>query len=141
MATDTRCEPKTLLTTVGIVEKKPPFAAPLTMTKNASGARPVETGQMANMLTALTSRHMSRVLSAPSLSQSRPHKTRPTAEEKLKPASRPAPVDDDSPTDWLYSGRKKGGTSSGNVATAPATNTTRKPGSLKRRLWGWGSTT
>lgn len=97
MATDTLAEPKTFPTTVGIVEKKPPFPTPLTMTKTANGASVVEAGHSASILTALMIKDRKRVFSAPIRSQSRPHKIRPTADEKLKPASRPAPVLDDSP--------------------------------------------
>lgn len=124
MATDTLCEPNTLPTTVGIDEKKPPFAAPLTTTKNARGPRPVDAGQTANRVMALMNRQKKRVFREPNLSQSRPLRTLPTADDMLKPAKSPAPVEVERPMDALYNGRKKGGTSSGNVATAPAAKTT-----------------
>lgn len=120
MATDTRWEPNTLPTTVGMTEKKPPLATPLMMTKMASAASDVDVGQMTSMVKALSAKHRNRVFKAPILSQNNPQRTRPTAEAKLNPASRPAPVDDESPTDRLYRGRKNGGTRSGNVAMAPA---------------------
>lgn len=116
------------------MEKKPPFAAPLTITNTAKGAIVSDTGQMANMLMALMRRQKNSVLSAPSLSQRRPQRTLPTADEKLKPAKSPAPVDVDSPIDELYSGKKKGGTSRGKVATAPAMKTMRKRASLNSDL-------
>lgn len=97
IATDTLAEPKTFPTTVGIVEKNPPFAAPLMMTKIARGARVVEAGQRASILTAVSISEMNSVLSAPILSQSSPQTIRPTAEQRLNPARRPAPVLDGSP--------------------------------------------
>src|SRR3569833_117815 len=134
LATATRAEPNTLPTTVGIVAKKPPFAAPLMTTKAARGPRVVEAGHRASILTALSMSDISNVLRAPSRSQSKPQMMRPIADEKLKPARRPAPVLDDSPIELLYRGKKKGGTSRGNVATAPAAKMIRKPKSRKRRL-------
>ncbi len=101
MATDTRAEPKTLPITVGIVEKNPPLAAPLITTKTASGAKVIEAGHSASMLTAVRVSEINKVFSAPSLSHIKPHIMRPTAEEKLKPARRPAPVLEDSPIERL----------------------------------------
>jgi hypothetical protein len=134
IATVTRAEPKTFPTTVGMVEKKAPFAMPLTMTNTASGAKVVEAGQRASMLNVVRRREVESVFSAPNESHSRPERIRPTAEAKLKPARRPAPVLVDSPMDRLYRGRKKGGTRSGNVPTAPAMKIKRKLMSLKSRL-------
>ena len=92
MATDTRAEPKTLPTTVGIVEKKPPFAEPLIITKAMSGPMEPETGQSTKILSALSSRDRKSVLSEPNLSHANPHETRPMADEKLKAATKPAPA-------------------------------------------------
>ncbi|KAI6765429.1 hypothetical protein HG530_006499 [Fusarium avenaceum] len=49
MAVDTRAEPNTLPTTVGIDEKKPPFIKPFRTAKTANGARVVEAGQRASI--------------------------------------------------------------------------------------------
>jgi hypothetical protein len=135
IAVGTLADPKTFPTTVGIVAKKPPFAAPLMTTKRARGARVVDDGHRASILTAVSTREMKRVLRGPNLSQRRPQMIRPIADEKLKPASNPAPVLEDSPIDRLYRGIKNGGTSNGNVPTAPAAKTSRNPGSLKSRLF------
>lgn len=116
------------------MEKKPPLATPLIITNIAKEARDVEFGQITNIVKAFNARQIKSVLSAPIRSQNRPHITRPIAEEKLKPARRPAPVDDDRPTDLLYNGRKKGGTSNGNVAIAPARKMVRNPPSLNKFL-------
>lgn len=134
MATDTRCEPKTLPTTVGMVEKNPPFAIPLKMTKIAKDASDLEIGHITNMVMAFNNRQKNRVFKAPNRSQKRPHKARPIAEEKLNPANRPAPVADESPTDRLYNGRKNGGTNNGKVPTAPAINMIKNLESLNRDL-------
>ena len=101
IATDTRADPNTFPTTVGMVEKKPPLPAPLMMTKTARGARVVEAGQRASILRALSIRDRKRALSAPILSQSTPQRMRPTAEEKLNPATRPAPALVERPTALL----------------------------------------
>ena len=123
-------------TTVGIVAKKPPLDAPLIMTKAIIGANVVDTGHRASMLRALSVKASKSALSDPSLSQRKPDTILPMAEEKLKPATRPAPALDDRPIEWLHSGRKKGGTRRGNVPTAPAMNKTTKRKSRKRRLQG-----
>lgn len=120
MATATRADPNTLPTTVGIVEKKPPFAAPLITTNTASGATAVDSGHSANMLKAVNMNEMKRVFSGPKTSHANPLAIRPNALAKLKPATSPAPVLDDMPRELLYSGRKNGGTNRGNVPIAPA---------------------
>jgi hypothetical protein len=51
----------------------------------------------------------------------------------LKPASRAAPVLEGSPSECVYRGRKKAGTKSAKVATAPAKNTMRKGKSPNKR--------
>lgn len=86
-------------TTVGIVEKKPPFETPLIMTKATMGPSDVETGQMARILTADRNRETKSTLSAPNASQKAPQQIRPMAEEKLNPATRPAPVEEERPMD------------------------------------------
>lgn len=120
IATATRADPNTLPTTVGMVEKKPPFAAPLITTNTASGATLVDSGHSASMLKAVSMNDMKSVFSGPTTSLRNPHPMRPNALAKLKPASRPAPVLADMPSELLYSGRKKGGTNRGNVPMAPA---------------------
>lgn len=122
ITTLTRALPNTLLATVGIVQKNPPFDSPLMTTNSASGPKVVEAGQMANMLRAVKSIDVNRTLMAPNLSQQIPQIIRPTAEDRVKPATRPAPVLDEKPRDLAYSGRKKGGTYSGNVPIAEATH-------------------
>ena len=92
MATLTLALPKTPPATVGMVAKKPPFAAPLTITKVMSGPNEVEAGQRTNILTAEVINARNSEFKGPIKSQSNPEKSRPTAEEKLKPATRPAPA-------------------------------------------------
>jgi hypothetical protein len=75
-----------------MIAKKPPFAAPLIITKAMSGANEVETGHRTNILTADTINARRSEFNGPIRSQSRPERSRPTAEEKLKPATRPAPA-------------------------------------------------
>jgi hypothetical protein len=65
IATPTLAEPNTLPTTVGIVEKKPPFPAPLMITNAMRGARVLDTGHNASILIALSSSEMRRVFSGP----------------------------------------------------------------------------
>ena len=134
IATETLAEPKTLPTTVGIVEKNPPFAAPLMMTKAIRGATVLDTGHNTSMLNALKRRDRKSVLSGPTRSPRNPNPSLPRAEEKLKPATKPAPVLVERPSDALYSGRKNGGTKRGKVATAPAMKSTTNWKLRKRRL-------
>lgn len=101
MATDTLWEPNTLLTTVGIVAKKAPFAAPLMMTKTTSGPKESETGQMTNMLRVVRDKPTKSVLRGPRASAARPELKRPMAEEMLKPAMRPAPALGERPREAL----------------------------------------
>jgi hypothetical protein len=84
--------PKTLPATVGMVAKKPPLAAPLMITNAMSGLNEVETGQRTNILTADVIKARNSEFKGPIRSQSNPEKSRPTADEKLKPATRPAPA-------------------------------------------------
>ncbi|GMF70098.1 unnamed protein product [Aspergillus oryzae] len=99
IATDTRAEPNTFPTTVGMVEKKPPLPIPLIITKTINGPMDVETGQRISMLRALSKRDMNRVFSGPSLSLQKPHISLPTAEEKLNAATTPAPTPEFIPID------------------------------------------
>jgi hypothetical protein len=99
IATLTLAEPKTFPTTVGIVEKNPPFAIPLIITNATSGATELDTGQRTSMLTALSSRERKSVFSGPNLSLKNPHMSLPRAEEKLKAATTPAPTEDFIPSE------------------------------------------
>lgn len=110
IATLTLALPKTLPATVGIVAKKPPLAAPLIMTNAISGPSEVETGQKINILTAEVIRAKNNEFNGPIRSQRRPEMSRPTADEKLKLATRPAPALGARWREDAYSGRKKGGT-------------------------------
>ena len=141
IATDSLAEPKTFPTTVGMVAKNDPFDAPFTTTNRIIGPRVVETGHNASMLMALRENAMNSVFSGPSLSQRKPEKIRPMADEKLNPETRPAPVLDDRPIDRLYNGRKNGGTRRGNVPTAPARNKVVKRRSRNRLLYEMSANT
>ena len=105
MAMGTRADPNTFPTTVGMVEKNPPFAIPLIMTKTTSGPIDVDTGQRTSMLTALSRRDIKRVFSGPRASQHMPQPNRPIADEKLNAATRPAPTLDFIPMVLVYKGR------------------------------------
>lgn len=95
--TDTLADPKTLPTTVGIVAKKPPLAIPLIITKAMRGPKVLDTGHKINMLPALRIRETKSVFNGPTASLMNPQVNRPMAEEKLKPATRPAPAPEDNP--------------------------------------------
>lgn len=101
MAIETLADPNVLLTTVGMVAKKPPFEAPLTTTKTASGASEVDAGHSVSMLIAVSMREPMSVLRGPNTSQKWPQMMRPTADEKLNAARSPAPVLEDSPMERL----------------------------------------
>lgn len=139
MATDTLADPNTFPTTVGIVEKNPPFAIPLMITNTTNGPMDVETGQMISILRALSNSETNSVLSPPMVSLANPQVSLPKAEEKLNAATTPAPAAEPNPRESVYRGRKKGGTSSGNVAMAPAAKRSRKRMSRNRRLVSWES--
>lgn len=96
-ATPTLALPNTLLTTVGIVEKKPPLLAPLSRTNTTKGPSVVEAGQMASMLSAVSAFDRKRAFSAPMRSLRKPVRMRPTADEMLKPATSAAPAPDENP--------------------------------------------
>src|SRR5271170_1717663 len=101
IAMETLAEPNTAPTTVGIMAKKPPLAAPLIMTKAINGPSVLETGHKASILNALKTKEKSRVLTGPTLSPKSPQQTRPMAEEKLKAATRAAPTCACRPRDLL----------------------------------------
>lgn len=105
MAMGTRADPNTFPITVGMVEKNPPFAIPLIMTKTTSGPIDVDTGQSTSMLTALSRRDMKRVFSGPRASQHMPQPNRPIPDEKLNAATRPAPTLEFIPMVLVYRGR------------------------------------
>jgi hypothetical protein len=130
----TRAEPKQLPTTVGIVEKNPPFAIPFTTLNIVSGAKVVETGHTASMLTAARLSARSKALRGPILSHKRPLRILPTADEKLKPANKPAPVVELRPIALAKRGMKNGGTRRGKVPIAPAIKTKTKLRSLNSDL-------
>lgn len=134
MTTATLTLPNVLLTTVGIVEKKAPLAAPLITTKTINGPNVVDAGQTANMVMAVMANDTSSVLSEPSLSQAMPDPIRPNADARLKPATRLAPTFDEKPRDLVYIGMKNGATYRGNVPRALPTRTRSKFSDLKRRL-------
>lgn len=101
MTTLTRWLPKMLVATVGVQEKKPPLEMPLRMQKMASGASDCETGQMTSMLKADRSSELRSTLTGPNLSQQKPQMMRPMADDRVKPATRPAPVLEEKPRAWL----------------------------------------
>lgn len=88
------------------------------------GPRVVDTGHNTSILTELSSSEMRRVFSGPKRSLMNPQARRPTADEKLKPATSPAPALGERPSEALYNGRKNGGTKRGKVATTPVRNRT-----------------
>ena len=91
--------PNTWPATVGMSEKNPPAAKPLTIEKAISGERDVETVQRANMLIVLRNNEAVNVLRGPILSLRKPDMILPIADEKLKPATSAAPVAEDRPID------------------------------------------
>jgi hypothetical protein len=99
MAIETCEGPKTLPITVGIVEKKPPFAMPFKMTNGISGANVVEKGQITKLLSPVKTNDRKSTFIAPIRSQRRPQQILPSADAKLKPATNPAPTLDGSPID------------------------------------------
>lgn len=134
MTTGTLVEPKVFPTTVGIVEKKPPFAMPLIMVKTINGPREVEKGHNIIMLSALNRREINSVFNGPKKSQQSPQSSLPSAEEKLNAATMPAPVLDDIPSEAVNKGRKNGGTSRGKVAIAPTAKRRTKRTLRNKRL-------
>lgn len=135
MATDTLALPNTFPTTVGMVEKNPPLATPLTTTNSTSGPSDVEAGQMVSMLTAVAIMTANSVFRGPRRSQKSPQPMRPAAEARLKPARRPAPAPEGRSSWRVKSGRKNGGTKSGKVPMALARKMMSKVKDLKRRLF------
>lgn len=78
------------------------------------------TGQSTSKAKPLLIIAMMRALTGPMRSANWPNKTRPSAEERLKPETSAAEDIVDRPNSFPYSGRKKGGTMSGRVAMADA---------------------
>lgn len=117
-----------------MVEKKAPLAAPLMTTKAMSGPSSVEVGQIARKVTAVKTKDTSTVLIEPTLSEAKPERMRPAAEDKLKPATKPAPTLGEKPSDLVYSGRKKGGTNRGKVPIALPTKMSTNVGDLNNFL-------
>jgi hypothetical protein len=116
------------------VLKNPPLAAPLIITNTINGPSEFDTGHKTSILNALMIRDSKRVFTGPMKSDRSPQHNRPTADEKLNPATRPAPADAESPREAAYNGRKKGGTNKGKVAMAPAKKSTVNWLFLKSRL-------
>lgn len=94
------------------------------ITNTMRGPRVVDTGHNASILTELSTNERRRVFRGPKRSLMNPQARRPTADEKLKPATSPAPALGERPSEVLYNGRKNGGTKRGKVATTPVTNRT-----------------
>jgi len=93
------------------------------MTANAiNGPSVLETGHNTNILRALSINERNRVFTGPIKSERKPQPRRPTADEKLNPATIPAPADDERPREFAYRGRKNGGTKRGKVPILPARN-------------------
>jgi hypothetical protein len=69
------------------------------ITNAIKGPNEFDTGQRTSMLKALIISERSKVFTGPMKSDKIPQHSRPTADEKLKPATRPAPADGDSPSD------------------------------------------
>lgn len=134
IATATLALPNTLLMAVGIVEKKAPLAAPLMTTKTMSGPRAVDVGQIASIVTAVRTSDARTVLMEPTLSDAKPERMRPAADERLKPATKPAPTLAEKPSDLVYSGMKNGGTNRGNVPIALPMKMSTKVGDLNNFL-------
>lgn len=116
------------------MEKNAPFPIPFMMMKTTSGARDVDTGQIASMLNALRTIEMKRAVTGPIASHRNPQLTRPTAEERLNVANSTEAVVAEIPNDKAYSGMKKGGTSKGNVAIPVPKNNKTNLGSLNKAL-------
>lgn len=125
-----------LPTTVGIKAKNPPFAIPFEITKKISGAKLVDTGQITSRLIAFQVNARIKEFIGPSLSAICPKLMRPTAEERLNPATRPAAELALRPILVPYKGRKKGATKSGKRPIAAEQKKTANFGSRNRRLEG-----
>jgi hypothetical protein len=125
-----------LPTTVGIKAKKPPFAMPFEMTNTTSGARLVDTGQMTSRLMAFQTKAMIKALIGPIWSDTCPKLMRPTAEARLKPATRPADELGLNPILVPYMGRKKGATKRGKSPMAAEQKKTPNLRSRNSRLYG-----
>jgi hypothetical protein len=69
----------------------------LIITNAISGPKLLLTGHRTNILNALKSNAMNNVFTGPIESDRNPHANRPTADEKLKPATKPAPAEGERP--------------------------------------------
>jgi len=98
-----------------------PADIPAKMTKMIKGASSELKGQMSNIPIPFIPMAKIRLFTGPMMSDNCPKEIRPNAEARLKPDTRPAEANDERPIDWPYIGKKKGGTRSGKVARADAT--------------------
>lgn len=126
--------PYTCPTTDGIVEKNPPLPIPFMMINNTKGASESDTGQIANMLSALVMVAMNIEVTGPILSPNWPKPILPKAEERLNMAKSVDPVLVDRCMEEAYNGMKKGGTSNGKVAIPDPKKRRRNLGSSNRAL-------
>lgn len=117
-----------------MVEKKAPLAAPFMITKAMSGPSSVEVGQIASMVMAVKTNDTRIVFIEPTLSEAKPERMRPAAEDKLKPATKPAPTLGEKPSDRAYNGMKNGGTNRGKVPIALPTKMSTNVGDLSNFL-------
>lgn len=99
-----------------------------------SGASVVEVGQMASIVTAVNTNDTRTVLMEPILSEAKPEMIRPAAEDRLKPATKPAPTLGEKPSDLVYNGIKNGGTNRGKVPIALPMKISTNVGDLNRLL-------
>lgn len=90
--TATRTLPNTVDTTVGIMTKNPRLPIPLMTTKAIRRPNEDDTGHRQSIPNALTISVANKEFSGPILSPPKPQTMRPTADAKLKPATRAAPV-------------------------------------------------
>ena len=95
----------------------------------------LEIGHNVSILMVLRLSARKSVFKGPKRSHKKPLPILPTAEARLKPATRLAPTRGDKPSEALYRGRKNGGTKSGNVAMAPAKKSMENRKSRKSRLY------
>jgi len=78
---------------------------------------------------------MNRVFTGPMTSDENPQVSRPSAEEKLKPATRADPAEGEKPSEVAYRGRKNGGTKRGKVPIAVPRKRVENWRFLNRRLF------
>lgn len=134
ITTATLALPNTLLTTVGIVEKNAPLAAPLMITNTIMDVSVVLVGHIARFVIEVRTRLATMVFRDPSLSDMTPLAMRPTADASENPATSPAPTLAGKPMLVVYMGMKKGGTKRGKVPMADPMKTRLKVSDLKSPL-------